>query len=260
VAKADQVLAGSGRGVAAVVSNTPSVESATDKRPPRGALIVVAVGLVATLAAWLLSTDESGGAWVEVEWAARAALPDSRPARIPGGGSMKLEDAGLRVTEANVNGERLFRLATVLRIDAGSAVGQARVGCTTRGGGAELARTGDNRGAFPRSTSEESLTKQEVPDRVGLKFHISGGEYASLELGDAFDAYTNLPGVVGTWEKHRTASMGWQWGLPEGRPETPLTLGFASFWKATQVPSGSVSCIVENAVGAAAVRTAGSLR
>lgn len=221
---------------------------------------MVAVGLVATLAAWLLSTDESGGAWVEVEWAARGALPDSKPAGIPGGGSMKLEDAGLRVTEANINGERVFRLAAVLRIDAGSAVGQARVGCTMRGGGAELARTGDNRGAFPRSTSEESLTKQDVPDRVGLKFHISGGEYASLELGDAFDSYTDLRRVVGTWEQHRTDSMGWQWGLPEGRPKEPLTLGFASFWKTTRAPSGSVSCTVENAVGGATVRTAGSLR
>jgi hypothetical protein len=221
---------------------------------------VVAVGLVATLAAWLLSTDESGGAWVEVEWAARNALPDSSQAQIPGGGAMKLEDAGLRVTEANINGERLFRLAGVLRIDPRSAVGQARVGCTMRGGGAELARTGDNRGAFPRSTSEESLTKQEVPDRVGLKFRISGGEYASLELGDAFEAYTDLRGAVGTWEKHRTDSMGWQWGLPEGRPALPVTLGFASFWKTTRAPSGSVSCTLENAVGSARVHTAGSLR
>ncbi|HEX8689606.1 MAG TPA: hypothetical protein VF729_05125 [Solirubrobacterales bacterium] len=236
------------------------MEPAPDTRPPRGALAVVAIGLVATLVAALLSTDESGGAWVEVEWAARGALPDSKPARIPGGGSMKLEDAGLRVTEANINGERIFRLASVLRIEAGSAVGQARVGCVMRGGGAELARTGDNRGAFPRSTSEESLTKQEVPDRVGLKFRISGGEYASLELGDAFAAYTDLGGVVGTWEKHRTGSMGWQWGMPEGRPEKPVTLGFASFWKTTQAPAGSVSCTVENAVGPATVGTAGSLR
>jgi len=236
------------------------MEPSKNNRPPRGAIAVVIVGLIATLAAAALATDESGGSWVEVDWAARGALPDSRPAAIPGGGSMKLEDAGLRATELNINGERIFRLAAVLRIDADSAVGQARVDCTMRGGGAELARTGDNRGAFPRSTSEESLTKQNVPERVGLKFHISGGEYASLELADAFDVYTPLRGVVGTWEKHRTTSMGWQWGLPEGRPEKPLTLGFASFWKTTKAPSGSVICTLDNAVGSAAVHTAGSLR
>lgn len=235
------------------------MNAGAETRPPRGALIVIAVGLLATAVAALASTDKSGGSWVEVEWEAKAALPDSKPARIPGGGSMRLEDAGLRVTEDNINGERLFRLAAVLEIDSGSAVGQARVGCTMNGGGAELARTGDNRGAFPRSTSEESLTKQDVPERVGLKFRISGAEYASLELVDAFDAYTSLPGVVGTWEEHRTTSMGWQWGLPKGRPEQPVTLGFASFWKTTRPPSGSVSCVVENATGAATVRTAGSL-
>lgn len=235
------------------------MKSAFETRPPRGALIVIAVGLLATAVAALASTDESGGSWVEVEWVAKTALPDSKPAPIPGGGSMRLRDTGLRVTEGNIEGERLYRLAAILEIDARSAVGQARVGCTMRGDGAELARTGDNRGAFPRSTSEESLTKQEVPDRVGLKFHISGGEYASLELGDAFDAYTDLRGVVGTWEKHRTDSMGWQWGFPKGRPDQPVTLGFASFWRTGKSPTGSVSCTVENAVGAATVRTAGSL-
>ncbi|HEU5141992.1 MAG TPA: hypothetical protein VFU04_02430 [Solirubrobacterales bacterium] len=235
------------------------MRTAVDTRPPRGALVVIAVGLLATAVAALASTDETGGAWVEVEWAAKAALPDSQPARIPGGGSMQLRDAGLRATEGNINGERVFRLAAILEIDAGAAVGQARIGCTTSGGGAELARTGDNRGAFPRSTSEESLTKQEVPETVGIKFHISGGEYASLELGDAFEVYTDLAGVVGTWETHRTASMGWQWGLPEGRPEKAVTIGFASFWRTTKPPSGDIACRLENAVGAAAVRTAGSL-
>lgn len=235
------------------------MKASADSRPPRGALIVIAIGLLATAVAALASTDKSGGSWVEVEWEARAALPDSKRASIPGGGSMRLRDSGLRVTEDNINGEKVFRLAAILEIEARSAVGQARVGCTMTGGGAELARTGDNRGAFPRSTSEESLTKQDVPDRVGLKFHISGGEYASLELGDAFDAYTNLRGVVGTWEEHRDQAMGWQWGLPKGRPKEAVTLGFASFWKTTKPPSGEVSCTVENAVGAASVRTAGSL-
>lgn len=235
------------------------MKPSADTRPPRGALVVVAIGLLATAVAAIASTAESGGAWVEVDWVAKAALPDSKAAPIPGGGSMRLEDAGLRVTEDNISGERLFRLAAVLRIEAGSAVGQARVGCSMRGDGAELARTGDNRGAFPRSTSEESLTKQDVPDRVGMKFHISGGEYASLELADAFDAYTGLRGVVGTWEEHETGSMGWQWGLPKDRPEEPVTLGFASFWKTTRAPSGSVACTLENAVGAASARTAGSL-
>ena len=235
------------------------MKPSTDNRPPRGALAVIAVGLIATLAAALLSTDESGGSTVKVEWATRAALPDSKPIEIPGSGSMRLGDAGLRVTDDNINGERVFRVAAVLTIDAGAAVGQARVRCRTRGDGAELARTVDSRGAFPRSTGEYSLTKQEVPESVGVKFHSSGAEYASLEMGDAFETFTDLRGVVVSWEPHRTVSQAWQWGLPRGRPQQPVALGLASFWKTTKAPSASVSCTLENAVGAATVRTAGSL-
>jgi len=236
------------------------VEPATDTRPPRGALAVVAIGLVATLAAALLSTDESGGSTVKVEWAKRAALPDSAPARIPGGGSMRIDEAGLRATDDNVNGERVFRVTAVLRIDAGSAVGQGRVRCRMRGGGAELSRTVDSRGAFPRSSGEYNLTKQEVPESVGVKYHSSGAEYASLELGDAFETFTDLPGVVVSWEPFRTASQEWQWGLPEGRPRESLELGLASFWRTAKAPAASVSCTLENAVGSTTVRTAGSLR
>jgi hypothetical protein len=220
---------------------------------------VIAIGLVATVVATLASTDETGGSSVVVEWTARAALPDSKPAPIPGGGSMQLGDAGLRATEDNINGERVFRVVAVLKIDAGSAVGQARVRCRTSGGGAELGRTVDSRAAFPRSTGEYSLTKQEVPESVGVRFPSSGAEFASLELGDAFDAFTDLRGVVVSWGTHRIASQEWQWGLPEGRPKKPLELGFASFWRTAKAPSAAISCTLENAVGAATVETGGAL-
>jgi hypothetical protein len=253
-------IRGIGRTACLVVSNTAIVEPAADTRPPRGALAVIAVGLVATVAAALLATDESGGSSVKVEWAARAALPDSAPAAIPGGGSMRLADAGLRATEGNVNGERVFRVTAVLRIEASSAVGQARVRCRMTGGGAELARTVDSRGAFPRSTGEYSLTKQEVPESVGVRFHSSGAEYASLELGDAFETFTDLRGVVVSWDSFRPNSQEWQWGLPESRPGEPLALGFATFWRTTKPPAASISCTLETATGSVRVGTAGSLR
>jgi hypothetical protein len=232
----------------------------TNNRPPRGALAVIVIGLIATLAAVALATDEVGGSSVEIEWVARAPLPDSRPAAIPGGGgSMQLEEGGLRATEANINGERVFRVTAVLRIEAGSAVGQARVRCRTTGGGAELGRTVNSRGAFPRSSGEYNLTKQEVPESVGVRLPIQGAEFASLELGDAFDAFTDLPGVIVSWLPHRTYSQEWQWGLPEGRPQEPLTLGLASFWRTARPPAARVSCSLETGAGRSAVRTAGEL-
>lgn len=235
------------------------MKSDAETRPPRGAITVVVVGLLACVAAWLLSTDEVGGSSVAIEWEQRAPLPDSRPAAIPGGGSMQLEDGGLRATEENINGERIYRATSVLRIAAGSAVGQARVNCTMRGGqGAELGRTVNSRGAFPRSSGEYNLTKQEVPESVGVRLPIQGAEFASLEMGDAFETFTDLPGVVVSWQPYRTDSQEWQWGLPEGRPQEPLALGFATFWRTTGRPAVEASCALENATGAATVRAAGS--
>jgi hypothetical protein len=237
------------------------VNANSDTRPPRGALAVIAVGLVASVAGWLLSTDETGGSSVAIEWATQAPLPDSRPAAIPGGGSMRLQDGGLRATEDNINGERVYRATSVLRIEPGSAVGQARVRCRMSGGrGAELGRTVNSRGAFPRSSGEYNLTKQEVPGSVGIRLPIQGAEFASVELEDAFASFTDLPGVVVSWLPHRTDSQEWQWGLPEGRPEESLALGFASFWRTAGQASVEVACTLESGGGAAVVRTAGSLR
>jgi len=236
------------------------VKAAFETRPPRGVLIVVAVGLAATLAAALLSTSEAGGSSVDIEWVARAPIPDSAPAAIPGQGSMRLEEGGLRATEANIEGERVYRAASVLRIAAGSAVGHARVRCGMAGGPeAELGRTVNSRGAFPRSSGEYNLTKQEVPGSVGIRLPIQGAEFASLEMGDAFPTFTDLPGVVVSWLPHRTDSQEWQWGLPRGRLRKPLTLGFASFWRTSGRASIEISCTLQTGAGKATVRTAGSL-
>jgi len=231
-----------------------------ETRPPLGAIVVVVVGLIATLAATVLSTESAGGSSVEVEWERQAQIPDSRAVAIPGGGSMRLGDAELRATEDNVNGELVYRVTAVLKIEAGSAVGQARVRCQMRGGaGAELGRTVNSRGAFPRSSGEYNLTKQDVPGSVGIRFPSKGAEYASLEFEDAFPAFTDLAGVVVSWAPYKTASQEWQWGLPKGRPTEPLELGFASFWRTSGTPEARITCVLESNNGAASIRTAGSL-
>lgn len=219
---------------------------------------MIVVGLIATIAAALLATESAGGSSVAIEFEKEAKIPDSRPAPIPGGGSMQLGEAELRATEENANGERVFRASAVLTIAAGSATGQARVRCQMRGGpGAELGRTVNSRGAFPRSSGEYNLTKQDVPGSVGIRFPVQGAEYASLEFEDAFEAFTELPGVVVSWAPYKPHLQEWQWGLPEGRPTKPLSLGLASFWRTTGAPLAHISCRLENDVGAASVSTAG---
>jgi hypothetical protein len=243
-----------------VVSNTALVEPSKDSRPPRGALVVVAIGLIATLAAALLSTSEAGGSAAELEWQAKTPLPDSSTAAIPGGGAMRIEESSIRASETNISGYRLYRVAGVLKIDAGSAVGHGRVRCATRvPGSALIAHTPGSRAVYPRSSSGESLTKQEVPEVTLVEFNVQGDELATLELADAFETFTDQPGVVVSWSPYRKGIQEWQWGLPPGKPAKPLTLGFASFWRIAGTPKARIACTTETGAGKATVRTAGEL-
>jgi hypothetical protein len=232
----------------------------TNTRPPRGALAVIAVGLIATFAAAALATDEPIGSAAELLWEAKAPLPDSSKATIPGGGAMQVGEAGIRVSEANISGYSLYRVTGVLRIDTGSAVGKGRVRCATRvPGSALVAHTPGSRAAYPRSSSGENLTKQDVPEVVLVEFNVQGGELAVLDLEDAFETFTDQAGVVVSWSPYRKGVQEWQWGLPPGRPAQPLELGFASFWRTTGTPAARISCTVETGAGKATVKTAGEL-
>lgn len=220
---------------------------------------MIFVGLIATLLAALLSTDKPIGA-AEASWEARAPLPDSKPAAIPGGGEMRLSGAGIRVTEANVSDYRLYRVAAILTIDAGAAVGQSQARCSVRVPPRTIvAHTPKQRASYPRPSEEEDLVKQEVPDRVLVEFSSHSTDLASIELGDAFDRFTDERGVTASWAAFRVGRQGWIWGLPAGRPTKPLRLGFASIWRTTATPAARIACTVTTSVGSATVRTAGRL-
>lgn len=233
--------------------------SKPDSRPPRGALAVIAVGLVATLAAALLSTDKPIGG-VELDWEEKAPLPDSRQVGIPGGGEMQIVDAGIRAAEPNISGYRLFRVAAILRMAENSAVGQGRVSCAIHVNRRTIAtKTPKSRTSYPRSSSGEDVAKQDIPEQVQVEFNSHGTEIASVELGDAFRQYTTIPGIVVSWPPYRPSVQEWQWGLPDGRPEEQLEMGFASIWRTTTTPSTHIGCEIETAAGTATVRTAGTL-
>ncbi len=227
-------------------------------RPPRGALAVIAIGLVATLAAALLSTDKPIGA-AELEWVDEASLPDSRAAAIPGGGQMRLSRATIRSSEPNVSDYTLYRTAAVLNIDAGSAVGHGRLSCAIRVPPRTIvAKTHDSRASYPRSSEE--LTEQPVTENSLVEFNSHSTDLALVELGDAIgNRYTDEPGIVVEWAPFRVGQQVWQWGLPGGRPTKPLRLPFASIWRTTATPAAKIACTIETADGSATVRTAGKL-
>ncbi|HEY2334239.1 MAG TPA: hypothetical protein VGH58_04425 [Solirubrobacterales bacterium] len=231
-------------------------------RPPRGALIVIAIGLLATVAAALLSTSDKSAGAASLEWEVEQGLPSSKPASVPGGGgTMQLVDAGLRGTGQNVSGYQLYRSAATLSISKRAPIGGGRVDCKVLVPPRHtiVAHTPNNRGSYPRPSEEEDLIKQEVPEQVVVEFTAHGTDAAIVELGDAFNEFVDERGVTVSWAPFRIGRQGWQWGLPPGRPARQLDLGFASIWRTTGTPTAQISCTLTTSAGASTVKTGGSL-
>jgi hypothetical protein len=171
---------------------------------------------------------------------------------------MRIAKAQISTSEENVAGYKLFRVSAVLRIDAGSAVGQARVRCRTDVPRRTIpAKTPGSRASYPRSSSGKDLLKQGFPSEIVVEFNSHGTDLATLEFDDALTRFVNQPGVVVSWPPYRQALQEWQWGLPEGPLEQPLELGFASVWRTTNPPTVSIDCTTDTAAGSATARTGG---
>ncbi len=237
-------------------------EPTQNRRPPRGALIVIAVGLLACVAAALLSTDKGEGEAAQLEWVQTAPVADSKPATVPGGGgTMRLTGGGIRATGTNAGGYALFRAASVLRIDAGAPIGGGRILCSVSAPhGAEIAQTaGGLRATYPRS-SEDGIYNQEVPETILVDFSSHGGELAVLEAGDLPDRFTSERGVKLEWPEYEVGTERLKYFLPAGKPKGNLELPFDTVWKATAIPAARTACTLTTSAGKATVRSAGALK
>jgi hypothetical protein len=238
-------------------------EPAKDTRAPRGALIVIAVGLLACVAAALLATDRGSGESASLEWVKGGSVADSKPVDVPGGGgSMQLIDGSIAATGTNVSGYSLFRVATTLRIDAGSPVGDARILCRTKvGPRTEIARSAEGlRALYPRS-SESGIYSQNVPERLVMDFSARGGENVIVEAEDlGISGFTTEKGVKLEWSKYEEGSEGLKYFIAGGKPTRELDLPFFSIWKTTSVPSADVSCTVTTSAGKSTVSTVAALK
>jgi len=228
--------------------------------PPRGALIVIAVGLLATIAAALLSTDQASGEAAQLEWVKKVEMADSRAMQLPGGGTMQLVDGSLSTTGTNVSGYSLFRVASRLQIAAGSPVGSGRILCSVKGTGhAEIAQTrGGLRATYPRSST--GLYTQEVPEVILLDFSSHGTELAVVELDDLPEHFSNEKGVKLEWPKFQEGVEHLELFLPAGKPKEDLVLPFDTVWRTSSPPGAKVACTLTTSAGEATARTAGTMQ
>ncbi|HET9676300.1 MAG TPA: hypothetical protein VFP21_02205, partial [Solirubrobacterales bacterium] len=175
-------------------SQTPQPQ---DDKPPRGALIVVAIGLVACVVAALASTGKGDGEAAHLEWVQSGTAPDSKTVAVAGGkGTMQFVDTHIRATGTNVSGYSLFNAGSTLKVSAGAQIGGGRILCTVKAPPkTEIAQSsGGLRATYPRS-SEAGIYNQEVPETVLIDFSSHSSELAVLEVLDRPARFTSEQGV-----------------------------------------------------------------
>jgi hypothetical protein len=238
----------------------PSVSA--DERIPRGAIAVVVVGVIATIAAALLSGSGSGGSAAHLEWVQQGRFPDSKTAAVPGspGAKMQLINGKIQSTGTNVAGYSLFRVLATAKIDKGVKLDErTTLLCSIHTGVLIAQSTGELRMLYPRS-SETGIYGQTVEPEVLAQFASHGHLVAVLEVGeDMPPRYTTVQGVKLEWPEYEVGTENLEYLLPEGTPKAAIELPFYAIWKSTKRPSASVSCELRSAAGKASVETKGHL-
>jgi hypothetical protein len=235
--------------------------ASNDSRPPRGALIVVAVGLLACLVAALAATGKGEGEAAQLEWVKVRKMADSKPAPVPGGrGTMRLSEVGIASTGTNVSGYSLYRVAATLEVSAGSPVGGGQILCAVAAPhGTEIAQSaGGLRATYPRS-SEGGIFSQEFPETVLMQFSSHSSELAVLETTDLRkNRFTNERGVKVEWPEYTVGTERIKYFLA-GKPKSGLELPFFTIWRSTDVPSAKIACTLKTSAGKATVRASAAL-
>ncbi|MDQ3725869.1 MAG: hypothetical protein M3335_08300 [Actinomycetota bacterium] len=227
-----------------------------DDRPPRGALIVIAVGLVACVVAALATTGKGEGEAAYLEWVQASPAKAAKPVAIAGGkGEMRLSDARIRATGTNVSGYSLFITNARLTVSAGSPIGDGRVLCAVKTKqGTEVAQSGgDLRATYPRS-SDEGIYSQEVPETIYMDFSARGHELALLEVPDRPIRFTTEQGVKVDWPEFKLGEERIKYFIA-GKPKKDLELPFFTVWRTTAVPAAEIACTLETSAGKATTRT-----
>ncbi|MFT3862661.1 MAG: hypothetical protein QM729_00175 [Solirubrobacterales bacterium] len=246
----------------------PSIKRPTvpaDQRMPRGAIAVVVVGLIATLAAALLTTGKGSGEAAHLEFVQSRKIADSKAVAVPGGGDYKMQliDGKIEATGTNVAGYSLFRVRSTLKIDDEAPLDGGNLVCSTHGLGAGTLiaqSSGGLRMLYPRS-NEDGIYGQSVPETVLAEFSSHGYELAVLEevFEDMPPRWTTIKGVKLEWPEYEEGTEHLDYSLPEGKAEATVELPFYTIWKSTKPPAAQLACTLKTPAGEATVETEGKL-
>jgi hypothetical protein len=255
-------------------SGTPAPSTPPNDRIPRGAIVVVIIGVLACVAAALLTSGKGSGEAAHLEWVQQAPIPDSKAVVVPGSkeAHMQLVNGKIQATGTNVAGRGLFRVLTTAKIDENAPVGQGRVLCSVHATRrtTEIDQSyGGLRGTYPRSSEkgttgngvpEGGIYNQEAPELVTMQFASHGYELAYLEVGDIpHSRFSSIQGIKLAWPEYEEGTEHLEYFLPEGKNKPTIELPFYTIWVSEEPPAAKIACKLEVAAGKVSAETEGSL-
>ena len=133
---------------------------------------------------------------------------------------MRIADALISTSEENVSGYRLFRISAVLRIDAGSAVGQGRVHCRTASRGERSRKDPREPRLLPALEQRRRPAETGFPEEVVVEFNSHGTDLARVEFDDALETLRQPSRASwSSWPPYKQALQEWQWGASRRQAE-----------------------------------------
>jgi hypothetical protein len=228
-----------------------AIRRALASPPPRGAVWVVVVGLVVTVAAILLSRDP-GGVGEDIPWADESRFPDSPTVVLGRGGEEKIVGGIVSTTTDNDFGERLFKVEGSLRARAGAGAEIEEVRCRLRlPRGINNTQSDGRRGAFPRPLDDTA--DDAIKEGASVEYETDDNALAGVELRNAFFKYVIGGDPSVSWSNLAEGQHTWKWEYSE--PEKRTRVNFAIVLIGEGGKTVPLSCNAQTSGGAAATRT-----
>lgn len=221
--------------------NSPGPES--DGRIPRLAIGVVILGVIASLAIYGISFLPGSGS-LEIDWDTSEELA-SPPTKQVGTGTFSVGRASLSAIAPNEDGLLLYRVAGAVRVESGGRK-PTRVRCDIRSGvngDTRLARSGGLRAAWPRSSSDLDVKRQDVPEVSSVKYRSDDSKKIELPIRDVVRRYSDIDSaVVVEWEGYVEDKQTWIWNMADGTGAGSATLPWLVIFESEDRPRGTIIC------------------
>jgi hypothetical protein len=227
-----------------------AIKSALASPPPRGAVIVVAVGLLVTVLAVGL-TRNPGQAGATVDYQTQTKFPQSKTVKFGQAGNTQIVDGLISTTDANEVGDRLFTIETSLRANAGPGAKVAQVSCQLKlPRGILMGQSEGRRAAFPRPLADTA--DDAIKEGVSVDFTNGSDEQAGIALRNVFFKYVIGGNPSVGWPNLAAGQHTWLWRYP--KPVAKTRANFAAVVTGRGGATVPIACTPEAKGGSGTVR------